>query len=146
MRLRQTRRAVVAVLAACNHVENDNLDCNFKTSVIYRHASAHLLTIPIFHVPGSSSPHSVSFHLASGDHRRVQQEPRRQRGRRHRQVQGGQRQVSKAVRDAGRGEAGQLLLLQLLEGQGASTGVALPQHQPPLLLLLLTRKRRLDLF
>ncbi len=88
---------------------------------------------------------SVSFRLASGHHRGVQQEPRCQRGRRHRQVQGGQRQVSQAIRDAGGGEAGQLLLLQLLEGQGAATGMALPQHQPPLLLLLLTRKRRLDI-
>lgn len=99
---------------------------------------------PRFSCP-SSSPHSVSLHRASGDHRRVQQEPRRQRGRRHGQVQGGQRQVSEVVRDAGGGEAGQLLLLQLLEGQGATTGMAVPQHQPPLLLLLLIRKRRLDM-
>ncbi len=35
----------------------------------------------------------------------------------------------------GGGEAGQLLLLQLLEGQGAAAGLAVPQHQPPLLLL-----------
>lgn len=91
----------------------------------------------------SMSQLSISFHLAPGDHCRVQQEPRYQRRRRHRQVQGGQLQVSEAVWYAGGGEAGQLLLLQLLEGQGATTGMAVPQHQPPLLLLLLIRKRRL---
>lgn len=110
------------------------------------------MTIEIFHsnitkattlqFQFSMSQLSASFRFTSGDHCRVQQEPQCQRRRRHRQVQGGQLQVSQAVWDARGGEAGQLLLLQLLEGKGAPTGMALPQHQPPLLLLLLIRKRR----
>lgn len=43
----------------------------------------------------------VFVHAVTGDHRRVQQKPRRQRGRRHGQVQGGQRQVQEVVWDAG---------------------------------------------
>lgn len=50
---------------------------------------------------GLSRHTSVCVHAAAGDHRGVQQEPRRQRGRRHGQVQGGQRQVPEAVWDAG---------------------------------------------
>lgn len=88
---------------------------------------------------------AVTYCFVAGNHRRVQQESWCQRGWRHRQVQGGECKVSEVVRDARRGEAGQLLLLQLLEGEGSSAGMALPQHQPPLLLFIYTGKRRLHI-
>ncbi len=52
------------------------------------------------------------------------------------EVSGGRAEDEEAVWDAWWGEAGELLLLQLLEGPSATTGLALPVRQPPVLLLL----------
>ncbi|XP_069011100.1 TBC1 domain family member 8 isoform X2 [Embiotoca jacksoni] len=52
------------------------------------------------------------------------------------EVQGGAAEVRAALWPPSIGEAGDLLLLLLLEGPGASAGLPLPQHQPHGLLLL----------
>lgn len=52
------------------------------------------------------------------------------------EVPGGGAEDAAAVPHAGGGEAGELLLLQLLEGPRAAPGLALPVRQPPVLLLL----------
>lgn len=51
-------------------------------------------------------------------------------------VSGSWAENEEAVWNAWWGEAGELLLLQLLEGPSATTGLALPLHQPSVLLLL----------
>lgn len=51
-------------------------------------------------------------------------------------VQGGAAEVRVALRPPVVRETGDVLLLLLLEGPGASTGLPLPQHQPRVLLLL----------
>lgn len=57
-------------------------------------------------------------------------------GGRPRQVQGGAAQVRAPLRPAVVGEAGDVLLVLLLEGPRSSPGLPLPQHQPHVLLLL----------
>ena len=63
-----------------------------------------------------------------GHHRRREQECAAPGRRGPWEVQGGRAENEEAVRDARGGEAGQLLLLQLLEGEGPPTGLDVPQY------------------
>lgn len=71
-----------------------------------------------------------------GPHRRGGPEPPGCSGGRPWEVPGGAAEVPAALRPPVLRETGDLLLLLLLEGPGASAGFPLPQHQPPVLLLL----------
>lgn len=73
---------------------------------------------------------------SAGSHRRGGPESAGCPGRRPGKVPGGAAEVPVALRPPAVGEAGDLLLLLLLEGPGASAGLPLPQHQPHVLLLL----------